>query len=88
MNKLELVKKLSQELFLSKRQVTDFLDCLIYTVCEELKRGGFVRIQGFGTFSAEIKRVKYGINPITKEKVEIGKNIEATFRSGKLLKDL
>lgn len=87
MNKTELIKKISGELGVPRKKTAEFIDCFVDSICNSLKKGDCVRIQGFGTFDRKVKATKRGVNPITKEKVIIGETIVPVFRAGKTLRE-
>ncbi|QQR69995.1 MAG: HU family DNA-binding protein [Alphaproteobacteria bacterium] len=92
MNKNELVaavagrKELAKS-SLSKAAVAMVIDALLDTVSAELKKGGDIRLVGFGTFSTYKRAAGEARNPRTGEKVKVKASKQVRFKSGKGLKD-
>ena len=53
----------------------------------ELKKGGDVRLVGFGTFSVTKRKASTGRNPRTGETMTIAASSQPKFKAGKGLKD-
>lgn len=88
MNKAQLIESLVNKVAgVSKKQVEEFVDSFVDIVTAELKRGGEVALSGFGTFSAKKRASRMGINPQTKEKIQIPAVTVPKFKAGKTLKD-
>jgi DNA-binding protein HU-beta len=88
MNKGELIKAAANKADFSVKDMTIAYDALLASITEALKAGEKVQIVGLG--SIEIKEVaaKTGINPKTKEAVEIPASKKPVMKFGKAYKDL
>ena len=82
MNKTELISAVAEKSGLSKADAKKAVDAFVDAVTEELKAGGKVALLGFGTFSVSEKAVRTGINPRTKETIEIAARKVAKFKPG------
>ncbi|MBO4995908.1 MAG: HU family DNA-binding protein [Muribaculaceae bacterium] len=82
MNKTELVNAIAEKASLSKVQAKAALDATLNTITEALLNDDKVSIIGFGTFSVTEKAARTGINPRTKEKIEIAARKTAKFKPG------
>ena len=71
MNKQELIDAIAQHAELSKADAKRALDAFIEIVKTQLKKGGDVRLIGFGTFSVRKRKARQGVNPQTKEPIKI-----------------
>lgn len=87
MNKTELIAAMAAKAELSKKDAEKALVAFMNTVIEELKKGEKVQIVGFGTFEARERAARKGINPLTKEPIDIAASIVPGFKAGKALKD-
>lgn len=87
MNKSELISALSKKTGLTKKQGAEVVEAFVETVKESLKDGEKVSIVGFGTFEVRERAARSGINPQTKEKIEIPASKAPAFKAGKALKD-
>ena len=56
-------------------------------VADELKKGEKVALIGFGTFEVRERAARKGINPLTKEAIEIAASKAPAFKAGKAFKD-
>lgn len=87
MNKSELISVLSKKTGMTKKQGAEVVEAFVETVKETLKDGDKVSIVGFGTFEVRERAARSGINPQTKEKIEIPASKAPAFKAGKALKD-
>jgi DNA-binding protein HU-beta len=88
MNKTELINSLSEETTFSKRDVARILDALTRIVERTLKKGDKLQWSGFGTFGVSRRPARKGINPSTKQRIDLPPTVVAKFRPGKNLKEL
>lgn len=88
MNKTELINAISEKAGLSKADSKKALDAFIESVGEELKKGGKISLVGFGTYSVTEKAARKGINPRTKETIDIPAKKVVKFKAGAELADL
>lgn len=82
MNKTELINAVAEKANLSKAQAKAALDATLNTISEALLKEDKVALIGFGTFSVAEKPVRTGINPRTKEKIEIPARKAVKFKAG------
>ena len=87
MNKTDLINCLTEETEFSKKDVTKFLESLIRIWERTLKKGSKVQIAGFGTFLVKRRASRTGVNPATKERIQLPASVIVSFRSGKHLKE-
>ena len=88
MNKSELVSAVAQKSGLSKVDSKKALDAVLESIDEELKNDGKVVLVGFGTFSVTERSARKGINPRTKEPIDIPAKKVVKFKAGSQLSDL
>lgn len=88
MNKTELINAIAEKANLSKVQAKATLDATINTISEQLANGDKVALIGFGTFAVSEKTARTGINPRTKEKIEIPARKAVKFKAGAELNDV
>lgn len=88
MNKTELINAIAEKANLSKVQAKAALDATINTISEQLANGDKVALIGFGTFAVSEKTARTGINPRTKEKIEIPDRKAVKFKAGAELNDV
>ena len=79
---------MSEKSELSKKDVEKALKAFTDVVAEELKKGEKIQLVGFGTFEVSERAARTGLNPRTKETIEIAASKAPKFKAGKALKDL
>ena len=87
MNKNELVAAIAEKAGLTKVQAKAALDATVEAVTKALAEGDKVALIGFGTFAVVEKGERTGINPRTKETIQIAATTAPAFKAGKALKD-
>jgi DNA-binding protein HU-beta len=88
MNKAELIAAMAERAELSKKDAEKALTAFIDTVTDTLKEGEKVSLVGFGTFEARERAARVGINPRTKEKMNILATKTPSFKAGKAFKEV
>jgi DNA-binding protein HU-beta len=88
MNKSELINSLSEETTFSKKDVSRVLDSLIRIIERTLSRGDKVAITGFGTYWVSRRPARKGINPSTKQRIDLPEVSVPRFKPGKHLREL
>lgn len=71
----------------TKKQAQEAVDAVFDTITKSLGRGEEVAVAGFGTFRVAKAAARMGINPKTKEKIQIKASIKPKFKAAKALKD-
>ncbi len=87
MNKADLVQSIAQKTGLSKKDAEKALNSFVESIEESLSKGEKVTLVGFGTFEVKDRAARTGVNPQTKEKIEIAASKAPAFRAGKDLKE-
>ena len=87
MNKTELIEKIADEANGSKNDAQKFFDAFTNVVESELKKGNQVQITGFGKFYVQQRDARQGINPQTKQRINIPASKVPKFTAGNALKD-
>ncbi len=82
MNKTELIDKIAAKSGLSKSDSKKALDSSIEVLKEALAAGDKIQLVGFGTFSVNERPARQGINPATKQKIEIAAKKVVKFKAG------
>ncbi|MGM9941026.1 MAG: HU family DNA-binding protein [Bulleidia sp.] len=88
MNKKMLADAVAESQNITKKQAVVLVDCVFTTIAEALKEGTKVDITGFGKFEVKTRAPRTGINPQTKESIEIPATKVPGFKASKSLKDL
>ncbi len=87
MNKTELIEKIAAGSELSKADSKKALDATVAAIKDALVQGDKISLVGFGTFSVSERPAREGINPATKEKIQIAAKKVAKFKAGAELAD-
>lgn len=82
MNKTELVNAIAEKSGLSKVDAKKALDATIEAMGEALAKNDKIALVGFGTFSIVEKAARKGINPRTKETINIPARKTVKFKQG------
>ena len=88
MNKQDLVTAIAKESKLTKKDSEAALNALISTVETAMKKKDKVTLVGFGTWEVRQRAARKGVNPRTKETINIPATKVAVFRAGKALKNI
>ena len=87
MNKSELVNAIAAGAGLSKADAKKALDVTLSAIADALKKEEKVALLGFGNFAVTERPARTGINPATKEKIEIAAKKVIKFKAGAELAD-
>ncbi len=87
MNKTQLIEKIADEANASKSDAQKFFDAFTNVVQSELKAGNQIQVTGFGKFYVQERAARQGINPQTKQRINIPASKVPKFTAGNALKD-
>lgn len=88
MNKTEFINAVAEKSGLSKVDAKKAVEAFVETVSSELKEGGKVALLGFGSFSVAEKSARKGVNPKTKQPIEIPARKSVKFKAGDELTEI
>lgn len=86
MNKTELVAAIADKAGISKKDADAAVAAFVTTVTDAMKAGDKVSLVGFGTFEAKERKARTGVNPKTKETIQIAASKVPAFKAGQALK--
>lgn len=87
MKKAELAAIVAEKAGLTKKDADAAITAVIEGITEALVKGDKVQFVGFGTFEVRERGARTGLNPRTKETIEIPACKQPAFKAGKALKD-
>ena len=87
MNKAELIAAVAAAAEISKKDAETAVSATLDAITAALKEGDKVQLVGFGSFETKKRAARTGLNPRTKETVEIPASKVPAFKAGKALKD-
>ena len=88
MNKGELIKAMADTAGFTQKDAAAAYEAFVESVTEALKAGEKVQLIGFGTFEVKNVAAKKGINPQSKEPVDIPACKKPVMKFGKAYKDI
>lgn len=87
LNKKALIEIIAEEKGCTKKEAGEIVELVIDTMVGTLQKGDTVDLPGFGKFTVKTRDARTGINPLTKEKIEIPATKVPAFKASKALKD-
>ncbi len=87
MGKSEFISAVAEKTDMNKTQAAAAVDAVLETITESLRNGEEVQFTGFGKFSVKNRPARQGINPQTKEKIQIAASKVPKFSAGSQLKE-
>lgn len=85
--KKDLISQFAKETSLPLKTSKEYVDQVLSLIVSNLAQGNEVDLTGFGKFTVKDRPVRQGMNPITKEKIEIPACRSVKFSSKKGLKE-
>lgn len=85
MNKTELIKAVAAGANLTQADAKAAVEATLNAIADSLKKEEAVALLGFGTFSINERPAREGINPATKEKIQIAAKKVVKFKAGSQL---
>ncbi len=86
MTKQEFVDQVAGKSGLTRRDAGKAVDAFLDSITDALRNGEDVSFTGFGKFSAAERKARQGVNPRTKERVQIAATRVPRFSAGSQLK--
>jgi len=84
--KTELVEHVARDLGIARVEAQKMVETIFHKITEGLQSDGKVQIPGFGTFQRKERKARMGINPQTKEPMQIPASRTVGFKPGQDLK--
>lgn len=85
--KVDLAESVKNALATTKSAGMEAVETVFTEIAKALAEGNTVEISGFGKFEVTERSARTGINPATKEKIEIPASKSVKFKLSKALKD-
>ena len=85
--KQELIRRVATKAGKSAKETTDLVNATLESIRESLENGDDVRLVGFGAFSVRSTAARTGVNPQTREKIQVPARQRVKFTPGKELND-
>ena len=88
MNKSELIEAVASLSNLTKADAERAINAFVETIVENVKEGNKIAITGLGSFERSTRKAREGINPHTREKIQIQAKNAPKFKAAKGFKDI
>lgn len=88
MNKQELISAAAEKTGFSKKDTEATVTAVLETIISALEDNEKVQLVGFGSFEVKERAARIGLNPKTKEAIEIPASKAPVFKPSKALKDI
>lgn len=86
MNKSELVADIAKRAGLTQADAKKAVEALVDSITDLLASGDKLQLVGFGTFKVSERAARTGINPATKQQIQIPAKKVPSFTAGSELK--
>lgn len=86
MNKTEFIDAVAEKAGMTKTDARKAVQAFLDVVTDTLQNGDRITLTGFGTFEVRDVKAREGINPRTKEKIQIPATKRPAFSAGAVLK--
>lgn len=88
MTKADLVARIASDAGISQKAADKVVDALVSAIHDALKGPeGSIRIPDLGTFRVSERKARIGVNPRTREKMQIPASVVPAFTAAKALKE-
>jgi DNA-binding protein HU-beta len=87
MNKSDLVEAVAAGMGVAKADGAKAVEAVLAAITSGLKADGKVNLAGFGVFSKKVRAARKGINPATKQPIDIPASTSCGFKPAQALKD-
>jgi DNA-binding protein HU-beta len=87
MNKSDLVDIVASQLGETKAAASRAVEAVLFGIAHGVRDHERVTIVGFGSFERKQRAGRSGVNPVTKERIEIKPTITVGFKPAQALKD-
>ena len=87
MNKAEFISHIAEKHLCTKAEAEKVIDMFTSSVIDAISKNNEISLIGFGNFSVSEIAARMGINPKTKEPLEILARKQVRFKVGQKLKD-
>lgn len=86
MQKIEYIAEVAERTGISKKEARRILDAMLEVIGERLQAGEKVVLTGFGTFEVRSRQSRQGVNPKTRERMQIPATKTPGFSASNTLK--
>ena len=87
MQKTDFIKAVAERTGVSQKETKQVVDAALEVITESLKRAEKVTLTGFGTFEVRQRQAREGVNPQTRQKIQIAATKTPGFSASSTLKE-
>ena len=87
MTKAEMIVAVAEKAGMTKKDAEKAVAAVLETITETLKADEKIQLVGFGSFETKKRAARTGLNPRTKETIQIPEAKVPSFKAGSALKD-
>jgi DNA-binding protein HU-beta len=87
MQKADFIKAVAEKAGVGQKEARQVVDTALDVITEALRRGEKVTLTGFGTFEVRARQAREGVNPQTREKIQIAATNTPGFSASSTLKE-
>ena len=87
MTRKELIAKIARDTKMKQQDVSVILTLFLDTITEVMAKGDQLNLIGFGSFGVRERSAHTGINPLTKQPLELPAKNVPYFKPSKVLKN-
>ena len=80
MTKADLVKNISSETGIARKDVAIIVDAFLNEIKQAIKEGNHIELRQFGTFNLRVRQARVGRNPRTNQTVPVPERVVPTFK--------
>lgn len=87
MNKGDLIEAVAARTGKSKLVAGEYVEAIFASIADGIRSDEKVTIAGFGTLKRKTRKARMGVNPSTKERIEIPESVTVGFTPAQALKE-
>ena len=87
MQKTDFIKAVAERTGVSQKETKQVVGAALEVITESLKRAEKVTLTGFGTFEVRQRQAREGVNPQTRQKIQIAATKTPGFSASSTLKE-
>ena len=87
MTKSDLITVVAEKAGITNKDAKKYVDLVLGSIYDALAEGEAVQLSGFGNFDIKVRAARKGINPATKEAIDIPESKAVSFKATKSLRE-
>ena len=87
MTKSDLITVVAEKAEIKNKDAKKYIDLVLDSIYDALADGDSVQLSGFGNFEIKTRAARKGVNPTTKEPIDIPESKTVSFKATKSLRE-